>query len=114
MGDKKVETGIENPQVDAFEHGYTYFVGYYYIIKECERCLDKKQKYRWLILCILSICLMVGMGKYMKRAACAKMVCGFKADYTYYKRSLSVKDFEQFDYDSTYDELLNIWECQME
>ncbi|MBD5451715.1 MAG: hypothetical protein HDR25_03635 [Lachnospiraceae bacterium] len=42
----------------------------------------------------------------MKRTACAKMVSGFNADYTYYERSLSVSDFEQFDYDSTYKEIM--------
>lgn len=67
--------------------------------------MDKKQKYRWLILCVLSICLMAGMGKHYEKTASAKMVYGFKADYTYYERSLSVSDFEQFDYDSTYEEL---------
>lgn len=35
-GPKKVETGIENPQVNAFEHEYFEFVGYFYILKECE------------------------------------------------------------------------------
>lgn len=63
--------------------------------------MDKKQKYWWLIFCFLSICLMAGMGQHMKRAASVKVVRDFKADYTYYERSLSVSDFEQFDYDST-------------
>jgi len=49
---------------------------------------------------------MAGMGKHMKRAACVKMVRDFKADYTYYGRSLSVSDFEQFDYDSTFGEII--------
>ena len=61
----------------------------------------------WLLLfCFLSIGLMVGIGKYMERAACAKMIRGYEADYAYYDRSLSVSDFEQFDYDSTYEEMI--------
>ena len=49
---------------------------------------------------------MVGIGKYMERAACAKMIRGYEADYAYCDRSLSVSDFEQFDYDSTYEEMI--------
>ncbi|MDE5698587.1 MAG: RHS repeat-associated core domain-containing protein [Lachnospiraceae bacterium] len=35
-GADSVESGIEDPQVDAFENGYDLFGGYFYIIKECE------------------------------------------------------------------------------
>jgi hypothetical protein len=66
--------------------------------------LDKKQKF-WLFG-FLSIGLIVGIGKYMERAACAKMIRDFAADYTYCDRSLSVNDFKQFDYDSTYEEMI--------
>jgi len=64
------------------------------------------QKYGLVLFCALSICLMIGMGMYMKRAACVKMVCNFKTDYTYYGRSLSASDFEQFDYGSTSGEII--------
>ncbi len=68
--------------------------------------MDKKQKLGLLLFCFLSIGLMVGIGKYMERAACAKMIRGYVADYAYCDRSLSVSDFEQFDYDSTYEEMI--------
>lgn len=35
-GAASVESGIKDPQVDAFENGYDLFVGYFYIKKECE------------------------------------------------------------------------------
>ena len=35
-GRRKAESGIENPQVDAFKEGYDYFCDCYYIIKEYE------------------------------------------------------------------------------
>ena len=36
------------------------------------------------------------------KGACAKMIRGYVTDYAYCGRNLSVSDFEQFDYDSTY------------
>lgn len=68
--------------------------------------MDKKQKYSLLLLGFLSIYLAVEMGKYMERTACVKKVHNFEADYTYYDRILSDIDFEQFDYNSTYEEVV--------
>jgi len=68
--------------------------------------MDKKQKYGLMLFCALGICLMIGMGMYMKREACVKKVDGFDADYTYYDRSLSARDFAQFGYESTYEEIM--------
>lgn len=53
------------------------------------------------------ICIVAVVGRYVERAAQHKTVRGFAADYTYYDRKLSVKDFEQFGYDSTYEEVID-------
>lgn len=37
LGGKKVKTGIENPQIDAYKEGYNIFLGYYYITEK-EEC----------------------------------------------------------------------------
>ena len=37
-GGSKVDTGIENPQIHAYEKKYNIFLGYYYITeKECSK-----------------------------------------------------------------------------
>lgn len=67
--------------------------------------MNKKQKIRLLVFCVLFICIMLKIGEYIKETAQVKTVRGFEADYTYYDRRLSVGDFEQFGYDSTYEEI---------
>ena len=47
------------------------------------------------------------IGKYVERTSKHIKVCGHIADHTYYDRKLSVADFEQFDYNSTYDDIVD-------
>lgn len=68
--------------------------------------MNKKHTYRLVLICVLIICIVAVTGRYAERIAQYKTVRGFAADYTYYDRKLSVKDFEQFGYDSTYEEII--------
>ena len=69
--------------------------------------MNKKQKFRLLVFCVLFICIMLKIGEYIKETAQVKTVRGFEADYTYYDRRLSVSDFEQFDHNSTYRDIVD-------
>ena len=69
--------------------------------------MNKKQKFRLLVFCVLFICIMLKVGEYIKETAQVKTVRGFEADYTYYDRRLSVSDFEQFDHNSTYRDIVD-------
>ncbi len=67
----------------------------------------KMLKYRLSVLAILGIFLAVGISMYLTRIPRDMKVYGRIADYTYYDRKLSVSDFEQFDHDSTYEDIVD-------
>ena len=67
--------------------------------------MKKKHTYWLLLACFLIICIIAGIGRYVERTAKVITVRGFVADYTYYDRKLSVRDFEQFGYETTYEEI---------
>lgn len=68
--------------------------------------MNKKHTYRLVLICVLIIFIVAVIERYVERTAQYKTVRGFAADYKYYDRKLSVKDFEQFGYDCTYEEII--------
>ena len=66
------------------------------------------KKIYWLCLCgFLSICVVMIAVKCVKRTSGNIKVYGHITDYTYYDRRLSVSDFEQFDHNSTYRDIVD-------
>ena len=66
------------------------------------------KKIYWLCLCgFLSICVVMIAVKCVKRTSGNIKVYGHITDYTYYDRKLSVTDFEQFDHNSTYEDIVD-------
>ncbi len=62
----------------------------------------------WLCLCgFLSGCMVIIAGKYVKPTLRDIKVCGHIVNHTYYDRNLSAADFEQFDYNSTYEDIVD-------
>ena len=47
-----------------------------------------------------------GIAIYMKRTIGSRMIYGNMTEYTYYDRKLTADDFLQFDYDTTYEEMI--------
>lgn len=67
-----------------------------------------RKKIYWLCLCgFLSICVVMIAVKCVKRTSGNIKVYGHITDYTYYDRRLSVSDFEQFDHNSTYRDIVD-------
>lgn len=67
-----------------------------------------RKKIYWLCLCgFLSICVVMIAVKCVKRTSGNIKVYGHITDYTYYDRKLSVTDFEQFDHNSTYEDIVD-------
>lgn len=67
-----------------------------------------RKKIYWLCLCgFLSICVVMIAVKCVKRTSGNIKVYGHSTDYTYYDRKLSVTDFEQFDHNSTYEDIVD-------
>ena len=67
-----------------------------------------RKKIYWLCLCgFLSICVVMIAVKCVKRTSENIKVYGHITDYTYYDRKLSVTDFEQFDHNSTYEDIVD-------
>ncbi len=67
-----------------------------------------RKKLCWLCLCgFLSICVVMIAVKCVKRTSGNIKVYGHSTDYTYYDRKLSVTDFEQFDHNNTYEDIVD-------
>lgn len=70
------------------------------------QCMKPKYKYLLILLIPLCIYLILCSKESIKQNTTAKKVRGLKTKYTYYNRSLSEKDFYQFDYNTTYEEIV--------
>lgn len=66
----------------------------------------KKIAFIGIITVLLLGMLGSGITIYIKRRIDSRMVCGLVTDYTYYDRKLTAEDFLQFDYNTTYEEMI--------
>lgn len=69
---------------------------------------SRKKKIVFIGVIIILLLGMFGRGItiYMKRTIGSRMIRGNMTDYTYYDRKLTAEDFLQFDYDTTYEEMI--------
>ena len=68
--------------------------------------LSKKKIFAvMLIICLLLIPAILFFGNYFSRHVKTKKVYSLESMYTYYNRKITIKDFEDFNNDTTYEEI---------
>ena len=66
-----------------------------------------KRKIFFVLICGLVLgCLMAGAVMCIRKCTHKRKIGNQDAVYTYYGRTLSIKDFEQFDYNTTYEDMV--------